>query len=146
VFLIVYYVSRTNLFYQDRRIQVSSRLQNRGYLTSAIMGTVFAAGWTPCTGPNLALALTVAGSSSTAGEGAALLSTYAMGLGIPFLIVGFAFGSATRLMRRLTPYMGWIKLVNMVLLLAMAVLIASNALASLSGQGTFLQSIFDINL
>jgi cytochrome c biogenesis protein CcdA len=135
IFLVVYVVSRTTLFYQERRIEVSSRLRNRGYLTSGVMGAVFGAGWTPCTGPNLAIILGLAGNAGSVGIGGALLATYALGLGIPFLLVGLMFGTAIGLLRRVMPYMGWIKAVNTALLLAVAVLVLSGSMQSLANTG-----------
>jgi cytochrome c biogenesis protein CcdA len=139
MFAIVYVVSRTDLFYQEKRFEVSSRFKEKGYLTSGIMGAVFAAGWTPCMGPNLGLALTVAGSANTVGAGTVLLSSYALGLGIPFLVMGFAFGSATRMMRRIMTHMHWLKWINATLLLAMAALILTDALARLATSSNFLE-------
>jgi cytochrome c biogenesis protein CcdA len=138
IVLAVYYFSLTTLFYQEKRFQVSGRLQNRGYLTSGVMGAVFCAGWTPCTGPALMAILALAGSSGTLATGLALLMTYALGLGLPFLLVGLAFGSATRALRRLTPYLGVVKAVNTGLLLFTAALLWSDRLQFLSQFGSFL--------
>jgi cytochrome c biogenesis protein CcdA len=136
IFLVVFFVSRTTLFYQERRFEVSGKLRNRGYFTSMVMGAVFGAGWTPCTGPNLAIILALAGTAGSVILGAQLLATYALGLGIPFLLVGLMFGTATGALRRLMPYMGWIKLTNTALLLAVAVLLASGALQGLANIGS----------
>jgi cytochrome c-type biogenesis protein len=141
IVLVVTFISRTDLFYMDRHMEVSDRLQNRGYLTSGIMGAVFGAGWTPCTGPNLAIILAMAAAASTVATGAALLSTYALGLGIPFLMVGLFFGYATRMLRRMMPYMSWIKAINAGLLLLIAVLILSGSLQLLAGYGGFLPGV-----
>jgi cytochrome c-type biogenesis protein len=142
IVLVVYYVSRTTLFYQEKRFEVSGRLRNKGYITSGIMGAVFGAGWTPCTGPNLMVILALAGSAGSAMLGTALLTTYALGLGLPFLMVGLAFGAATTFMRRLMPYMTVIKAVNTALLLFMAALILSGRLQSLANLEGFDLGIF----
>jgi cytochrome c-type biogenesis protein len=54
------------------------------------MGLAFAFGWTPCIGPILAAILAIAASKATLGKGAALLATYSLGLGIPFIVAAFA--------------------------------------------------------
>ena len=137
IVLVVYYFSRTSLFYMEKRFEVSERLQNRGYLTSGIMGAVFGAGWTPCTGPNLAVILAMAATADKVALGAVLLVMYSLGLGLPFLLVGLMFGAASRGLRRLMPYMGVIKTVNMVLLLLIAVIIFSGSLQALAGKANF---------
>ncbi len=134
---VVYYVSRTTLFYQEKRFEVSGRLRNKGYITSGVMGAVFGAGWTPCTGPNLMVILALAGSAGSVVLGTTLLTTYALGLGLPFLMVGLAFGAATTGLRRLMPYMTIIKAVNTALLLFMAALILSGRLQTLASLGGF---------
>ena len=51
-----------------------------------VLGLAFGFGWTPCIGPVLGGILTVS-ATQTAGSGAiALLSSYAAGLGVPFLL------------------------------------------------------------
>jgi cytochrome c-type biogenesis protein len=51
-----------------------------------VVGLAFAFGWTPCVGPVLAGILTIAAAADSAWQGAALLFTYALGIGIPFLL------------------------------------------------------------
>ena len=60
-----------------------------------LTGAAFALAWTPCTGPTLGAIITAAGASHSAVHGAFLLAIYCAGLGIPFLITGLAFGTAT---------------------------------------------------
>jgi cytochrome c-type biogenesis protein len=60
-----------------------------------VTGAAFALAWTPCTGPTLgAIIAATSGTSSTA-RGVFLLAVYCAGLGVPFLLTGLAFGSAT---------------------------------------------------
>jgi cytochrome c-type biogenesis protein len=60
-----------------------------------LTGAAFALAWTPCTGPTLGAIITAAGYSHSAVHGAFLLAIYCAGLGVPFLITGLAFGTAT---------------------------------------------------
>ena len=57
------------------------------YLTAFIFGATFAVGWTPCIGAILGAILTLAVTQPTTAF--ILLFSYSLGLGIPFLIVGF---------------------------------------------------------
>lgn len=64
-------------------------------------GVVFGIGWTPCVGPFLGAALTLAAVSGHAVEGAILLAAYALGLGLPFLVVALLWESFPGLPRAL---------------------------------------------
>lgn len=55
---------------------------------SYVFGMLFSINLSPCVGVFLGSALTMAGSSAHALKGLALLFTYSMGLGIPFIISG----------------------------------------------------------
>ncbi len=60
-----------------------------------LVGAAFALAWLPCTGPTLGAIIAAAGTSNSASRGAILLAVYCAGLGVPFLITGLAFGTAT---------------------------------------------------
>ena len=60
-----------------------------------LTGAAFALAWTPCTGPTLGAIITAAGASHSAAHGAVLLAVYCAGLGVPFIVTGLAFGTAT---------------------------------------------------
>jgi cytochrome c-type biogenesis protein len=55
---------------------------------SGLAGAAFALGWTPCIGPTMAAALTLAARGGRPATGAALLFVYALGLGVPFFCPG----------------------------------------------------------
>jgi cytochrome c-type biogenesis protein len=56
------------------------------------MGMTFAFGWTPCISPVLAAVLGLASSGGTLARGEAMLVAYSLGLGVPFILTGLAFG------------------------------------------------------
>lgn len=74
---------------------VGSLMQRAGRGGPVITGAAFALAWTPCTGPTLGAITAAAGASSSAFRGTFLLLVYCLGLGVPFLITGLAFGKAT---------------------------------------------------
>ena len=55
-------------------------------LPAFILGLAFGFGWTPCIGPALGAILTVSAVQTTVSGGVTLLSFYAAGLGVPFLL------------------------------------------------------------
>lgn len=81
------------LYYQKR---ANTSAFKPGYLGSFFMGLAFAFGWTPCIGPILSGILALAATRETVGQGMALLFVYSLGLGVPFVLTGFA---VTRFMR-----------------------------------------------
>ncbi len=81
-------VIRIGFLNYDRRVQVDAR--PTGLLGAFVLGLAFAFGWTPCVGPILATILMIAAGKDSVGEGVALLSAYAAGLGVPFLVAALA--------------------------------------------------------
>ena len=74
-----------------------------------VMGMAFAFAWTPCIGPVLGSVLALAaGTGGSATGGIALLLAYSLGLGVPFLLSGLAFGRMTDVLARVrrTPASG----------------------------------------
>lgn len=74
----------------EQEVRAVSRLRRGGLLGAFPLGLVFAAGWTPCIGPTLAaiLTLTAADGSASPARGATLAFAYAVGLGVPFIVIG----------------------------------------------------------
>lgn len=80
---------RIPAFAREMRVQLSSR--PAGAAGSLLVGVAFGAGWTPCIGPVLASILLYTSLEATMAEGTLLLVTYALGLGIPFVLASVAF-------------------------------------------------------
>jgi cytochrome c-type biogenesis protein len=78
-----------------REWHVGNLMTRAGRGGPVVTGAAFALAWTPCTGPTLGAIVSAAGASHSAAHGAFLLAVYCAGLGIPFLITGLAFGTAT---------------------------------------------------
>lgn len=117
---------------RERRFAVSpSRL---GAWAPPVMGMAFAFGWTPCIGPVLGTVLSAAATTDTLGRGIALLVAYSLGLGVPFVAAGLAFG-------RLTGVFSWVKrhfrLINLVagsFLVAFGVLLVTNRVGRFAAE------------
>ena len=83
----------------ERRIPI--RPSTLGAWAPPLMGMAFAFAWTPCVSPVLGSVMTLAaGSGGSAMGGIALLLAYSLGLGVPFLLFGVAFGRMTDLVAR----------------------------------------------
>ena len=79
----------------SREWHVDRLMQRAGRGGPMLTGAAFALAWTPCTGPTLGAIITATGTSSSATRGVILLAVYCAGLGVPFLVTGLAFGTAT---------------------------------------------------
>jgi cytochrome c-type biogenesis protein len=77
---------------REHKFNLKHRFQSR-YLTSFVFGLAFAAGWTPCVGPALGIILGLAATAP--GSAFALLLAYSLGLGLPFLLVGWFAAEAS---------------------------------------------------
>jgi cytochrome c-type biogenesis protein len=100
-------VFRIGLLYREARVHVERK--PAGLVGAYLIGLAFAFGWTPCVGPILAAILFVAGSEESVGQGAVLLSAYALGLGIPFLLAALFAGPFMRGMTRFRKHMGLVE-------------------------------------
>jgi cytochrome c-type biogenesis protein len=76
---------------------------------SYIFGLTFSLGWSSCVGPILGVVLTLAASTGSVARGMLLLFIYAVGLGLPLIIVSTFFGRASRksLFWRVLKGKGW---------------------------------------
>jgi cytochrome c-type biogenesis protein len=76
---------------------------------SFLFGITFAVGWSSCVGPILGAVLTLAATTGAVSRGIMLLFIYALGLGLPLLVVSTLFGRASRksLFWRILRGKGW---------------------------------------
>ena len=112
-------------FGREFRFEVT-RLKG-GILVSYILGLAFAFGWTPCIGPILGSILALVLQEDTIINGIILMSTYAMGMGLPFVLTGFFLGKAIIVQRNLKHHMRMIeKLMGSLLLLTGALILSGN--------------------
>mgnify|MGYP001459336247 CR=1 FL=1 len=68
------------------------RLKGRKtYFGSFLFGIVFGVGWSACIGPILASLLLLSATTGTVVKGSSLLFVYALGLGLPLIVLSFFF-------------------------------------------------------
>jgi cytochrome c-type biogenesis protein len=109
---------------RERRVQLAHKPW--GYAGSAVVGISFGAAWTPCIGPILGAILTMAATQESAGRGAALLSAYALGLAVPFLVAAVALDRFLVWFQRFRPYLAWVERVAGLLLIILGLLLVTD--------------------
>ena len=72
---------------KEKRIETKSYKDN--YIFPFLIGAAFAFGWTPCIGPILGTILSLAAQEASFTQGVILLSSYSLGLAIPFILSGY---------------------------------------------------------
>lgn len=75
-----------NIGFLNRSRVLKTDTQNLKFWSSLFFGAAFSLGWTPCLGAFLGTALILASNLRTLYQGMALLFTFSIGLGIPFLL------------------------------------------------------------
>jgi cytochrome c-type biogenesis protein len=118
----------------EKRLHLNTS-RNPGYLRSVLIGAAFALGWTPCVGPVLGSILALAWSAHDVWLGAQLLIVYSLGMGIPFIIIGLAWGAIMPLWKTINKYLGIISIVSGALLIILGILILTD---NLSWLGQFI--------
>lgn len=119
------------LLYQFKQLSFN-RDPRLGFLSSYLVGSVFAAGWTHCIGVVLSGILLLASTSQTVTQGAFLLAVYSTGLGLPFLAVGLGLDRMAGALRRLNRHARLVEIVSGLFLVVIGIMIYSNFLQYLS--------------
>ena len=89
------------------------------------MGMAFAFAWTPCIGPVLGVVLGLASRNGTLAGGVVLLFAYSLGLAVPFVIVGLAFGRFTAALARARHWLWIVEVAAGVILVVFGVLLVT---------------------
>ncbi len=97
-----HFVGVYRIGFMDRELRVEAGDRGGSAFGAYVLGLAFAFGWTPCIGPQLGAILSIAATEASVVKGTTLLGIYALGLGIPFLLVALFFP-------RLQGVMGWMK-------------------------------------
>ena len=118
--------------YSEKRIHM--KMSNVSGITAFLIGVTFAFGWTPCIGPTLATILALAANSSTVTRGILLLSVYSLGLGVPFLITGFATTSVLKALMRFRKYFRVVEVANGAFIILIGTLVFCGKFAALTSM------------
>jgi cytochrome c-type biogenesis protein len=115
---------------RERRVHLAEK--PAGYIGTLGVGVAFGAGWTPCLGPTLGAILTLGLTEETVWAGVGLLSTYSLGLAIPFLVASLALDRFLVAFKRFRRWMGVVEKVSGAILIMLGVLLLTGQLTRLS--------------
>ena len=109
------------LLYADRRFH--GMPAGAAGARAFFVGSAFGFGWTPCVGPILAVILTLAAAESTVAKGVTLLTVYALGLAIPFLLTALSIQGFLAFYARFRRYLHTLEIVSGIVMIAVGALI-----------------------
>ena len=136
IIVIIMGIQMTGIFkfrFLNREKKIELNFKKQGYLISMFLGTAFAVGWSPCTGPILGSVLALAATSATVYQGIFYLIAFSLGLGIPFLIIGFFMDYFTKIIKKSGKVVSIISVVSGVILIIMGVILFFNKLSIIAG-------------
>lgn len=120
---------------KDRRVE-ASKASKLGLAGPPVMGAAFAFGWTPCIGPLLGAALSIAAVAETQAQGMLVLLVYSLGLGIPFLITSLLLTKAFSAFDWIKKYLVQITVISGLMLAGFGVLMVTGWIFILSQWAT----------
>jgi cytochrome c-type biogenesis protein len=115
-------VLRLRPLMRDRRVHALPH--SRGAVAAFLLGVTFAAGWTPCIGPQLAGILAVANQGDF--TGLPVMLAYCLGLAVPFLLLAALADRLQGAIRAVNRHMGVVNVVAGALLLIFGLLLVTN--------------------
>jgi len=120
-------------FKQGRGLSVQGKSSIK-FVSSFLVGSTFAIGWSSCVGPILAAILILAGSGASVVTGVLLLLMYSLGLMLPFLIVGLFTSRSSVYLSSHTKLIERISMLGGVILIILGVLVFTDTFSILVGR------------
>lgn len=119
---------RGSWFYRDFRFH--PRIRGGRPVAAFVLGLAFGFGWTPCIGPVLGAILTVSATQSAVSGGVVLLSAYAFGLGVPFLVSAVFTGEIAGKLKSLGRVGRWLQIGAGAILIVMGLAMVTGRLTA----------------
>ena len=120
----------------EKRVETK---KNTNFYSPIIIGMAFAFGWTPCIGPILGSILVLAATEESINKGILLLTSYSLGLALPFIMSGYLIQRFLIFSKNFKKNINIVSKTGGIILLITGVLILTNQLQAL---GYYLLNIF----
>lgn len=117
---------------------------SNAYFTSFLFGSAFAVGWTPCVGAALGAILTLA--ATNASSAFFLLLAYTIGLGVPFLILGFFADRASKIISRSGRWLTYFQKFFGLVLIIIGILIFTQQLSRIANSQILVNIFSSLNI
>lgn len=134
-------LSPIRALYRDTRFHF--KVSQRSFLSSFVVGSGFALGWSPCIGPILATILTVAGQRETMLQGVGLLAVYSAGLAVPFLAAGWSINAFFNGFRRIRVHFRKLEIASGLVLVGVGCLLITGQLSALNSRFSFMSDLIN---
>ena len=112
----------------EKRIQTNIK---KNFFSPILIGMAFAFGWTPCIGPILGSILVLAATEESLIKGIILLSSYSLGLAIPFILSGYLIQKFLIFSKNFKKNINFVSKIGGIILLITGILIVTNQLQAL---------------
>ena len=123
-----------------REVRIHTLPGRGGLIGGFLLGVTFAAGWTPCIGPQLSAILSVAQDGRF--DGLPVMVAYCLGLAVPFMLLAALTDRLQGAIRAVNRHLGVVNLVAGALLLVFGVLLVADRFSVFSHFAV--QSPFDL--
>ena len=112
----------------EKRIEANI---GKNFFSPILIGMAFAFGWTPCIGPILGSILILASTEESLARGILLLSSYSIGLAIPFILSGYLIQKFLIFSKNFKKNIHKISKIGGIILLITGILMITNQLQAL---------------
>ena len=120
-----------NLSFMNKDFRFFTKSYNNNIAFPILVGACFGFGWTPCIGPILGSILTIAAIEGSSSTSIFLLSSYSLGLAIPFIISGILIDKFLIFSKILRKYLNVISKTGGLVLLLTGIAIVTGQLQKL---------------
>ena len=138
ILLSLHIIGLINIKFLNFEKRVETQISNNFY-SPFIIGMAFAFGWTPCIGPILGSILVLAATEESINKGILLLTSYSLGLAIPFILSGYLIQKFLIFSKNFRKNINLVSKIGGIILLITGILILTNQLQAL---GFYLLNIF----
>lgn len=120
---------------REKQLKAPALFERGKPINSFILGLAFAFGWTPCVGPILGSILLLASTTTTALQGALMLTVFSAGLAVPFLLIAIGIGSASRYIQNISKYLNVVSIIGGIFLIFLGILLVTGNIGLLISYG-----------
>tara|TARA_Y100000590_G_scaffold139438_1_gene159688 strand:+ start:3913 stop:4629 length:717 start_codon:yes stop_codon:yes gene_type:complete len=128
IFFSLQLIGIVNFNFMNKDMRFFTNKYNSNLAFPFVVGAAFGFGWTPCIGPILGSIIALAALEENIGRGTLLLSSYSLGLAIPFIVSGFLIDKFLLFSKNFKKYMSVVAKIGGTILLLTGIAILTNQL------------------